>query len=112
MNVSQILNAAADKIEREGWFGAAGHGPNCALIAINACVNDGDDFNYTETRKALVRGIGDDGSFLSMNIVHWNNAPGRTKDEVVAMLRAVAATEKAREARLLPVVTVPEPVHA
>ncbi len=34
--------------------------------------------------------------YVSATVPDWNNAPGRTKDEVVTALRACAAIEKAK----------------
>lgn len=109
MNTWQILEAAADKIERNGWWqecdGGCDDGPSseCLMLAIRC-----DDMEKQRVAdQAVLRALG---VTKTGDAYAWNDAPERTKEEVIAMLRAVAASEKARAARLMPVVV--EKCHA
>ena len=81
---SKVLLRAAEKIEREGWIQdmySNEHGL-CLLGALGYPLHEGRD----EVEEARLR--------LAMTIrgplTRWNDAPGRTKEEVVAKLRSVA----------------------
>jgi hypothetical protein len=98
MNVAETLDAAADYIEKHGWmpngarmFPCGAGGPLCAA---NAIVDVTQEAEITPALDALGRALGGSGCDA---IFRWNDAPGRTKEEVVALLRAVACTERARE---------------
>jgi hypothetical protein len=100
--VSRLLMRAADVIERDGWCQnnvLTEDGRVCLVGAIHTAnnkrfgrANDYCDPWDENSREALVRmdrvlpkvadGIG--------ACAVWNDTPGRTKDEVVAKLRAVA----------------------
>lgn len=101
MSVSEILLTAATKIEHDGWCGghgdpmSNGRGPNrepCLIIAIAVAASAFGE----ECDAALnaMRGA------VGMYVHRWNDERGRTKEEVIAMLRAVAATELARESAI------------
>lgn len=109
MTTKEILLAAAEYIEKHGWqqyqyggryrhgyfldgqyrhehFAATGDGPACLAGAIGSVTGkppnlDGDVLRAVDTV------IG--GRFI---VSHWNDAPGRTKEEVIAALRAAAET--------------------
>jgi len=92
----KVLLDAADIIERRGWHRGSyesGYGAVCALGAINIAANGaalkfGPSSNDAVVRMThyLVQTGYEDG-------VHsWNDQPGRTKEEVVAALRAAAAS--------------------
>jgi ATP:corrinoid adenosyltransferase len=115
MNTWEVLERAAEKIERDGlckgYQGGGDGEPNCALGAI-AWANGKSlpcgirDHVLTlpgvqELNRAMPEDIE---TFSGMRVAHWNNRDERTAAEVISMMRAVAATEKARAARLLPVV--------
>ena len=74
-----LLLKAANMIETHGWIqGAASNGHGfCALGAI--CLT-GE--NYCAAIDALHR--------IVPQIMDWNDAPGRTKEEVIATLRKAA----------------------
>ena len=100
--VSEVLDRAADRIEAGGWCQAAfrDEGRFCALGAIinvavamrlgSGALTDIEAL-VDPALAALAAAVGEDG------VMGWNDRPGRTQEEVVAMLRAVAATERARE---------------
>jgi hypothetical protein len=79
----QLINAA-DYIEKHGWCQNTywdEQGRVCALGAIrraNALTRDANDAAFKMLR------------FLDGSVHGWNDAPGRTKEEVVAVLRKVA----------------------
>lgn len=117
MRTSDVLEAAAAVIEARGHFkgGYLGWGGSvCAAGAIRCVIGinlaDPPRALLLDERKpalALARGVS--GSDDLHTIPEWNDAPERTAAEVIAMLRAVACTERARERteiapRLLPVV--------
>lgn len=87
---SRLLLKAAAEIEKRGWCQEAlvnGAGNVCILGALNV-VDSGsatvspDNAAQTEAYLRLIDSIG--------CVSGWNNRFGRTKDEVVAKLRAVA----------------------
>jgi len=108
MRADQVLDAAADLIERDGWI--QGDGSNC-LILDGSCA-------ATAVHKAVLRafpaaGIDELCARINDNLApfvnalggdshdaiwKWNDAPARTKEEVVAMLRAVAINLRAADA--------------
>src|SRR5690349_21566504 len=117
MEAWEVLDRAADKIERDGWTKGAiianvpwpllGGVPTCALGGICHAAQIDGGYGYGAegvallAMQALRTAIGadfrnDDGPFSS--VWRWNDAPGRTKEEVCAMLRAVAASLRAARA--------------
>lgn len=105
MRTSEVLGGAADLIETHGhWRGQrdclieSRGGRHCVLTAI-ATTADNPEMD------AAIRGV--EKAIGSNWIAGWSD--GAPTDEVIAMLRAVAATERARERteippRMLPVV--------
>lgn len=92
--VADVLNKAADLIERDGWCQKHFRGENgehCltdALMRAAGCF-PGDSFgtkavSYGKAYDVLTRRV------RRKNLVFWNDKPGRTKDEVVVALRAAA----------------------
>lgn len=122
--VPDVLDAAADVIERQGWMqGAYGivtdpervifraDGPVCAVGAINTAMwgdpspfyHLGDDVIALRFRvidaldSATAQGRVD--SFALDRVVAWNDYTDRTRDEVVAAFRAAAERERKGGAR-------------
>lgn len=108
MNTAEILNKAADVIEERGWHkgdfvssvGFDGSGCVCVLGAINVAVGEvpyavfeiGDRDERTDAARVLAEYLGlvlRDGDVTEVGD-RWNDAEGRTKDEVVAALREAA----------------------
>ena len=91
--VGRVLLAAADDIEQNGWWdgsdggkmiGALGHLTNCALLAID--LDHKSPHGAARACNRLERHLG-----LSRGgVPNWNDEEGRTKEEVVAALRAAA----------------------
>jgi hypothetical protein len=121
--VSEILNAAADLLEKPGaWTqgafsrnadGSADYGEEdeepivaatpvcwCALGAI-AQVTDRDPLALPTFSEAYPTETGQAKRFLAgmlgVSVEIWNDASGRTQAEVVAKLREAAALSKASE---------------
>ena len=88
--VADVLNGAADLIERDGWVQHDYRGPNgerCLTRAIADVIGDArpwDSPKYAEAAKALEEVTG---TFL---VAGYNDWPQRTKAEVVAALHAAA----------------------
>lgn len=86
MTPKQVLEAAANRIERLGWCQRRngvkyGDGPNCAVGAMIAVST------ISDARPAQIRVE----NFLGVpRLMEWNDAPGRTAEEVIAALRAAA----------------------
>lgn len=90
MTVADVLNGAADLIERDGWCQNTSHGAGGTRCAV-AAIRDARPLPvgvYTGALEWFERTLGCPSAAL------WNDAPGRTKTEVVAALRAAA--ERAR----------------
>lgn len=89
MTAREVLLKAAEHIERYGWLqGARGKTgqPCCAVGAINA-VGGCDRSSRDDAIETLKRNIGLARPFAIQN---WNDAPGRTKEDVIAALRGAA----------------------
>jgi hypothetical protein len=91
MTPSQVLRKAAELIEQRGWCRCCytdSAGRLCVVGALRATRNGdaGDPFCDWDQHKAF--------SMLSKCIdgipSRWNDAPERTKDQVIAALRAAA----------------------
>lgn len=79
-----VLRGAAKYIEQFGWVqrSAGKHGePRCVLGAIASATDEG--VRCSEAGMAFTR-------FIRAPIAGWNDAPDRTKEQVVATLRAAA----------------------
>lgn len=81
---SKLLLKAAVYLEEIGWcqntFGY--EGPRCA-IGVLITMNHSNDHIYQTARDRLRAIVGKD-------IMSWNDTPGRTKEEVIAKIRAAA----------------------
>ena len=90
--VAQDLRAAADVLERDGWtqqmFCDPSTGARCVMGSLDAVYGPRDS-----------RGVGDPNEAIAYirltevigpRVIQWNDAPGRTADEVIAALRAAA----------------------
>ncbi len=83
-----ILRAARERIER-GWCqneGMDADGNVCALVALGEQFTYGQDLFRSEPMRLLREAA------RSLCIPEWNDAPGRTKSDVLAAYdRAIAA---------------------
>lgn len=79
----QVRDTAARIIESNGWFQGGYHGPGgnvCALAALYEACDRLDVEDQVELIKSWKPWTG-------FNIVAFNDAPGRTKAEVLQLLR-------------------------
>lgn len=107
MTTAEVLRAAADRIEKYGWCqgGTGEQGERrCAMRAISHAIDAA--FNVTiatdrrspaahvakrafeGARVALMKHLNLTGGWA---VPGWNDAPGRTAEEVIAALRGAAA---------------------
>lgn len=89
--VADVLNGAADLIEREGWV--QNGGGLCAAVAIEREWRKERRVRFSDVLEKLTVHIGRPtadplGAYLT--ITTWNDEQERTKAEVVAALRAAA----------------------
>jgi hypothetical protein len=92
MTTNELLNDAADYIETYGWVqhqsGKAG-GPACAISSLHFCCNNWSDADLAVEK--LYRHLGNmDQGYSYISISSWNDNSLRTKEEVIAALRAAA----------------------
>lgn len=104
---ADILEAAADRIERDGWTTGnkgmlACEGPKCIEGAIAAEIGIvgrssyfGDLYDYNELEGTSVWAALK--SYLHRRPFLWNDDSRRTKEEVVAALRGAAAEARETE---------------
>jgi hypothetical protein len=91
----QVADYAADLLEKTGWFQGNSISPDSPACMMEAVSRAGRHFaNLTNTE--------DDGqAYIAISLkikskvgigpVHWNDAPGRTKEEVIQLLRGLYA---------------------
>lgn len=86
--VADVLNGAADLIERDGWCQHEWNdkdGRRCIAAAIAEKAGVGAPYERAIRTVAFHPGVD-----AGLKVIDWNNASGRTQDEVVAALRAAA----------------------
>jgi len=97
LTADEVLERAASVVDL-GWAQGDGSenfdstGGHCAITAVDYSALDADLDVHEAAQSALVKAIGGD---CVEAIWKWNDTPGRTKEEVSAMLRAVAASLRA-----------------
>lgn len=108
-NTPDVLDRAADIIERNGWWqnfycdlGSSLPKRDCAVCArgaINLAANGRTPDRLSKVGEAalqaLERYLGISGEYPD-SVADWNDHPGRTAEEVVAALRGTAAAERER----------------
>lgn len=95
MTTREVLLAAADEIERDGWCQGRAHsrdGRHCALGALGGAAPD--QMAFDSAKHVLSRWL--DVSLFG-GIQHWNDQGERTATDVIAALRAAA--DSVREGR-------------
>jgi hypothetical protein len=88
---SEILLKAAEHLERHGWrqgdYGTLNE-PCCAHGAMFAVTDfHADESARIEAKRMFSR-------FINAPSIDWNDAPGRTANEVIAALRGAANNEE------------------
>lgn len=106
LNTSSILDTAADLIVEKGWFQGAcpSYSPKlCANMAIGEAAkqaaNLGASVTYDVAARAFLNHIFTEQTDLHQPvrgnaIVFWNDASGRTQEEVIQALRGAAQQYK------------------
>lgn len=91
--IHRHLVDARNRIDRVGWSNGNGVG-RCAANAISDVVREPGRGCWSEAHEAFADAIGvPSGYARSVGIFDWNDAPGRTVDEVLdAFDRAIAQT--------------------
>jgi len=87
-SVPDVLDAAADYIDQHGWTQGVfddDEGHVCVREAINRTAPS--ILDAFRAASALMDAVGD-------GATNWNDADGRTQDEVTAKLREVAAAQR------------------
>lgn len=81
--VGAVLLDAADYLEKFGWlqneWGFGFQTARCVMGAIGECDHG---FYYNDAKERL--------GATGLELIAWNNTPGRTKEEVIARLRNAA----------------------
>ena len=78
----QLLHRTADYIEHHGWCQRRtvnDKGEVCIIGALNCVITDKHTYY---TAEAYLR------QKVGSRVVRWNDQPGRTKEEVLALLRS------------------------
>ena len=104
--IADVLDSAADLIERDGWIGDVDSGasvPVSAMCVQVACSQSTESFPLSlEATYALAASLG-----INVNrtqpsrclsaVWEWNDTPGRTEQEVLAALRRAAKNERSKD---------------
>jgi len=106
MRADEVLDKAAAVIDIDGWLQVGGfhetgaRHPRCVIGAIHEVQQLlPDECDRSGALDAFSSAVG---ALPVISAYRWNDEPGRTKGEVVAMLRAVAATLRAAESTVVP----------
>lgn len=87
MTPREVLLAAADYLEANGWIQSGAYHPGGPACVINAflAVEPDDLDSRAGAHELFIAHVG-----ARRGIDEWNDAPGRTRDEVVRALREAA----------------------
>lgn len=112
MKTSEVLNKAADLIEQRGWAqgGGAGDTPyrstdpwgeesDTAPLCLEGAIFAAAGWDRRDERWGCpaYRAVDDYLGLLSFPLFFFNDEPGRTPEEVVAVLRGAALVESVKE---------------
>ncbi len=81
MTPADVLDAAADLLERDGW--CQGNHRHAAGTCVDYALHAATQPVHNTARQALQRRVGP--------VAEWNNAPDQTAANVIATMRSVAA---------------------
>ena len=101
MNVSQICSNARAAIVRDGWAQKGQHPGQCIVEALFVTAPDTDSFLAASQAIKETLGVGKD-----FRLDRWNDAPERTKGEVLDVLQRTAIRTDVAHAALYRVVPV------
>lgn len=86
---------AAEIITKRGWMQDGGYGENgerCLYTALRQATTETNPGSYCDTLMRLTYDLADKlGLEFGPMIIEWNDRPGRTVDEVLALLNDYAA---------------------
>jgi hypothetical protein len=96
--VADVLDDAADLLEREGWIQGALHGAvgHCADGALEIASCRYNASANTDMWLAATDALGECIGFEHSTIPGWNDNPARTKQQVLDTFRAAAKQERMR----------------
>ena len=91
MTTREVLLKAADIIEEKGWYQGNMIGPKGELCMLGA-LNVASDYSleYFNVRTVVRDHLHISVKDKSFSLSNWNDAPERTKEEVIAALRGAA----------------------
>lgn len=92
MQVHEVLNKAADILERDGWCQRSGRGESgerCSTSAISDATPLGDDLTFHTARRVFQKYVWRNHAEVKL-VYEWNDEPERTKEQVIDALRACA----------------------
>jgi hypothetical protein len=90
--VADVLDGAADLIEKVGWAQGMWR-TDKGEVCITQAIADASPFRTCSYREVVpLRDV--IGLPWDMSLVRWNDAPGRTEQEVLDALRASAKAER------------------
>lgn len=95
MTIPEILRAAAERIRTGGWCqGRLGDcdGPVCALGAIKVAMGGHPLGALGDTGRAALKAVNE--TVGADSLVLWNDAPGRTAEQVIEAFEATARRPK------------------
>lgn len=105
--VAADLRAAADVLERDGWTqeGYVGPSGSRCIVGVVTKVLGGDDGEKSvplankgrmvAARRMIAEQLDDACTDYWYDVIDWNDAEGRTAEEVIATLRAAADSAEA-----------------
>lgn len=102
MTPSQVLRATADILRRDGWcqkFPELDNGRKCILGALSTLKLTEEEWFHAHKRLADATGC--------YSIASWNDAHGRTFDEVLSLLERAAEIGEPEKRRVLIPAEVP-----
>ena len=97
MNAADVLDKAADVIERDGWCRHEYHDPegrHCTVGAIEAAVIQEGHFPISETIDEAEDSLD---RWLGQSVAAWNDDIARDVREVITSLRECAASLRSQD---------------
>lgn len=92
METVDVIDKAITLIERDGWVQEQSHtldGRRCLAYALEFAGDEADEF-YGPAWRKVAAAIG----ILPEGLTRWNDAVGRTKEEVLDILQKAKAIEE------------------
>lgn len=100
MKDSEVLECAIEMLVEEGWIQGTyyrdGEG-YCSVGAVAACLYGAPCYPYTDLARSLLRAAGFPNPEMVNRPTGWQDATGRTKEEVIAALQKAVEVARASE---------------